>query len=135
VWESIPIPAQFDIGQPPAAPLPHQRLMAEAVEAVEKGERFQFFAPSEPPKKAPIAREAPRSNAPSPSRHTPDNSLYQAPPPATSPRAVPSPDKPDTAPSPETPVTQMTDTELKPYFNEVMRRRMKLRRAKQKDEP
>jgi hypothetical protein len=28
----------------------------------------------------------------------------------------------------------MTDAELKPYFNEVMRRRMKLRRAQQKEQ-
>ena len=38
----------------------------------------------------------------------------------------PAPDKPDTAPS----IRDLSDDELKPYFNEWMRRKMKARRAK-----
>jgi len=40
-----------------------------------------------------------------------------------------SPSKPDTAPSLRT----LSDDELKPYFNEWMRRKMKARRAKPAD--
>jgi hypothetical protein len=39
-------------------------------------------------------------------------------------------DKSDTAPSG---LSVMSDEELRPYFNEVMRRKMKLRRANRKE--
>jgi hypothetical protein len=44
---------------------------------------------------------------------------------------APVPDKPDTAPSLLTPlVTEMSDEELRPFYNEVLRRKMKARRAR-----
>jgi hypothetical protein len=43
---------------------------------------------------------------------------------------TPIPDKPGTVPSE---ISAMSDEALRPYFNEVMRRKMKLRRANRKE--
>jgi hypothetical protein len=79
------------------------------------------------------APDPPRSNAPSPSRRTPDR--YTKPPSKDldPPIALPAapPGKPDTAPPLVTPlITEMSDEELRPFYNEVLRRKMKARRAR-----
>lgn len=77
--------------------------------------------------------EAPRSNVRSPSRRSRDiEKTPQHPSPATAgfPAAEESPtdapDKPDTAPSD---LSAMSDDELRLYYNEWMRRKMRKRRA------
>jgi hypothetical protein len=90
------------------------------------------------PAASPALIAAPRGDAPDQIRGTPDTvgkALHQAGSPspdmpargARRQRPVPSPGKPDTWPSD---LSVLSDEELRPYFNEVMRRKMKLRRAK-----
>jgi hypothetical protein len=76
------------------------------------------------------APEPPRSNAPSPNRRIRDTAVdlsRATTPPAIS-QAIQPPDKPDTAPSVSP--ADLSDEELRPFYNEVLRRKMKARRAR-----
>jgi hypothetical protein len=78
------------------------------------------------------ARGGPRSSAPSPSRRSQDRearSSRATMPPAT-PLATPIPGKPDTEPSG---LSALTDDELRPYYNEWMRRNMRGWRKRQRE--
>ena len=88
-----------------------------------------------------LAPEAPRSNAQPPNPGIQDKvpanvqarSSHLAPDESEPRERIPRPSKPDTEPSTPllvTLVTELTDAQLRPYYNEWMRRKMKRVRAK-----
>lgn len=92
------------------------------------GERHHRYEPH----RFPAAPEVPRSNARSPNRGTRGKSTRQS---TDDPAALSSlpggvPDTPDTAPSFTDLARSLTDDELRPFYNEWMRRKMLAKRAR-----